>query len=72
MGNSGESMLKSIEQTSTVLGEIPRSILPGELGKRDHDVRVVKDEQDWMSFTFHGSGQLEMVWILSGDIVKPC
>jgi len=28
----------------TVLGEIPRSILLGELGKRDHNVRVVKDE----------------------------
>ena len=29
-GHSGEGMLESIEGTSTVLGEVPRSIFPGE------------------------------------------
>ena len=41
-GCSGEGMLESIEGTSTVLGEVPRSIFLGEPGKRNHDVRVVE------------------------------
>jgi len=46
-----------------------------------HDDRGIQNEvgedgcssegKDWMSFTFRGSGQSEMVWILSRDIVKP-
>jgi len=43
-GRSSEGMLKCIERTLTVLGEVPRGILPGESGKGDHDVGVVKDE----------------------------
>jgi len=41
-GCSGEGMLESIEGTSTVLREVPRSIFPGEPGKRDHNVQVVE------------------------------
>jgi len=41
-GRSGEGMLESIEGTSTVLGEVSRSIFLGEPGERDHDVRVVE------------------------------
>jgi len=41
-GRSSEGMLESIERTSTVLREIPRSIFPGEPGKRNHNVRVVE------------------------------
>ena len=37
-GHSGEGVLESIEGMSTVLGEVPRSIFPGEPGERDHDV----------------------------------
>ena len=37
-GRGSEGVLESIERASTVLGEVPRSIFPGELGKRDHDV----------------------------------
>jgi len=43
-GCSGEGMLESVEGTSTVLGEVPRSVFPGEPGKWDHDVRVVEDK----------------------------
>jgi len=41
-GHSGEGMLESIEGTSTVLGEVPRSILPGDLGKWNHNVQVIE------------------------------
>jgi len=41
-GHSSEGMLESVEGTSTVLGEVPRSIFPGEPGKRNHDVQVVE------------------------------
>jgi len=41
-GHSSEGVLESIEKTSTVLREISRSIFPGELGERDHDVQVVE------------------------------
>jgi len=37
-------MLESIESASTVLGEDPRSIFPGELGKRNHNVGVIENE----------------------------
>jgi len=40
--HSGEGVLESVEGTSTVLREVPRSIFPGELGERDHNVRVVE------------------------------
>jgi len=79
-GCSSEGMLQHVEGALTVLREVPRSIFPGEPGKRDHDVRVIEDKpvvevrkpkKDWMSFTFQGLGQSEMVWILSRDIVKP-
>ena len=43
-GRSSEGMLKCIERTSTVLREVPRGILLGELGKGNHNVGVVKDE----------------------------
>jgi len=43
-GRSGEGVLESVEGTSTVFGEVPRSVFPGEPGKRDHDVRVVEDK----------------------------
>jgi len=43
-GHSSEGVLESIERVSTVLREVPRSILPGEPGKRDHNVQVVEDE----------------------------
>ena len=43
-GRSSEGMLESIERTSTVLREIPRSIFLGEPGKRNHNVGVIKDE----------------------------
>ena len=33
-GRSSEGMLESIEGTSTVLREVPRSVFPGEPGKR--------------------------------------
>jgi len=41
-GRSSEGMFESIERVSTVLGEIPRSIFPGDPGKRNHDVRVIE------------------------------
>ena len=41
-GHSSEGVLESIERMSTVLREIPRSIFPGELGERDHNVQVVE------------------------------
>ena len=41
-GHSGEGVLESVEGTSTVLGEVPRSIFPGEPGERDHNVQVVE------------------------------
>jgi len=37
-------MLESIEGVLTVPGEDPRSILPGEPGKRDHNVGVIENE----------------------------
>ena len=37
-GRSGEGVLESVEGMSTVLREVPRSIFPGELGERDHNV----------------------------------
>jgi len=43
-GRSGEGVLESVEGTSTVLGEVPRSICLGEPGERDHNVRVVEDK----------------------------
>ena len=43
-GCGSEGMLESIESMSTVLREIPRSILPGEPGEGDHNVRVVEYE----------------------------
>ena len=43
-GCSGEGVFESIKSTSTVLGEDPRSIFLGELGKRDHNIGVVKDK----------------------------
>jgi len=39
-GRSGEGVLESVEGTLTVLGEVPRSVFPGEPGKRDHDVQI--------------------------------
>ena len=79
-GRSGEGVLESIEGTSTVLGEVPRSVFPGEPGKRDHDVRVVEyklvvevggaqeglDVLHLSRFRPVGDG-LDLV----GDIVKP-
>jgi len=35
---SGEGVLESVEGTSTVFGEVPRGVFPGEPGKRDHNV----------------------------------
>ena len=43
-GHSSEGVLESIERALTVLREVPRSVFPGEPGKRDHDVRVVEDK----------------------------
>ena len=43
-GRSGEGMFESIEGMLTVLGEVPRSVFLGELGKRNHDVRVIEDK----------------------------
>jgi len=43
-GHGSEGVLESIEGTSTVLREIPRSIFLGEPGKRDHNVRVIEYE----------------------------
>ena len=43
-GCSGEGVLESIESTSTVLGEDPRSIFLGELGKRNHNFGVIENE----------------------------
>ena len=42
--HSGEGMFESIERMSTVLGEIPRSILPGEPGEGNHNVGVIEYE----------------------------
>jgi len=41
-GCGSEGVFESIERASTVLGEVPRSIFPGEPGKRNHNVRVVE------------------------------
>jgi len=43
-GHGSEGMLESIESTLTALRENPRGIFLGELGKRDHNVRVVENE----------------------------
>jgi len=37
-------MLESVEGMSTVLREVPRSVLLGEPGKRDHNIGVVEYE----------------------------
>ena len=43
-GHSGEGMLEGIEGVTTLFGKIPRSVLLGEPGQRDHDVRVIEDK----------------------------
>jgi len=43
-GHSSEGMLESVERVSTVLREIPRSILPGEPGEGNHNIGVVEYE----------------------------
>ena len=42
--HGSEGVLESIESALTVLRENPRGILPGEPGKRDHNVKVVENE----------------------------
>ena len=37
-GHSSEGVFESIESALTVLGEDSRSIFPGDLGKRDHNI----------------------------------
>ena len=79
-GCGGEGMFEGIEGATTLFGEIPRSILLGELGQWDRDVGIIKDKlaekfakprNDWISFTLQGSSQSGIVVILSRDIVKP-
>jgi len=43
-GCGGEGMLEGIKETLTVLGEVPRSILPCELGEGNHNVGVIEYE----------------------------
>ena len=43
-GCGGEGMLEGIEGVTTLFGEIPRSVLPGELGQQDCDVGIIKDK----------------------------
>ncbi|KIM58401.1 hypothetical protein SCLCIDRAFT_128192, partial [Scleroderma citrinum Foug A] len=43
-GHGGEGMFEGIEGAMTLFRKIPRSVLPGEPGQQDHDVRVIKDK----------------------------
>jgi len=73
-------VLESIKSVLTVLGEDPRSIFPGEPGKRDHNVRVIENElavevgksQEGLNVLYLSRFRpVEDGLALSGDIVKP-